>query len=34
MDKKLQLNKKNTILIGLAFFAILMLWQIYNTYCP
>ena len=35
MEKKqLKLNYKNTFLIGLAFFAILMLWQVYNTYCP
>lgn len=34
MDKKLKLNYKNTFFIGLAFFAILMLWQVYNTYCP
>lgn len=33
-DKKLKLNYKNTFFIGLAFFAILMLWQVYNTYCP
>ncbi len=34
MEKKLKLNYKNTFFIGLAFFAILMLWQVYNTYCP
>lgn len=35
MEKKqLKLNYKNIFLIGLAFFAILMLWQVYNTYCP
>ena len=34
MNKKLKLNYKNTFFIGLAFFAILMLWQVYNTYCP
>ena len=34
MNKKLKLNYKNTFFIGLAFFAILMLWQEYNTYCP
>jgi len=33
-NKKLKLNYKNTLFIGLAFFAILMLWQVYNTYCP
>lgn len=31
---KLKLNKKNTIILGFAFFGILMLWQIYNNYCP
>ena len=34
MEKQLKLNYKNTFFIGLAFFAILMLWQVYNTYCP
>jgi len=34
MEKKLKLNYKNTIFISLAFFSILMLWQVYNTYCP
>lgn len=34
MERKLKLNYKNTFYIGLAFFAILMLWQVYNTYCP
>lgn len=33
-NKKLKLNYKNTTLISLAFFSILMLWQVYNTYCP
>lgn len=33
-DKKLKLNYRNTMFIGLAFFAILMLWQVYNAYCP
>ena len=33
-ERKLKLNYKNTFFIGLAFFAILMLWQVYNTYCP
>ncbi len=33
-ERKLKLNTKNTFFIGLAFFAILMLWQVYNTYCP
>lgn len=34
MERNLKLNKKNTVLIGFAFFAILMLWQVYNNYCP
>ncbi len=33
-ENKLKLNYKRTFYIGLAFFTILMLWQIYNTYCP
>lgn len=33
-ETKLKLNSKRTFYIGLAFFTILMLWQIYNTYCP
>ena len=33
-EKKLKLNWKNTFKIGFAFFGILMLWQIYNHYCP
>lgn len=32
--KKLKLNYKNTLYIGCAFFSILMLWQVYNHYCP
>jgi len=32
--RQLKLNYKNTLIIGLAFFGILMLWQVYNTYCP
>lgn len=31
---KLKLNVKRTFYIGFAFFTILMLWQVYNTYCP
>lgn len=31
---KLKLNYKNTFFIGSAFFVILMLWQMYNHYCP
>lgn len=30
----LKLDYKHTFYIGFAFFAILMLWQVYNTYCP
>jgi len=30
----MKLNRKRTFLIGFAFFATLMAWQIYNTYCP
>lgn len=32
MEKKLKLNVKRTTYIGLAFFTILMLWQVYNHY--
>jgi len=31
--KPLKLNVKRTIWIGLAFFGILLVWQLYNTYC-
>ncbi|MCQ2742736.1 MAG: MFS transporter [Bacilli bacterium] len=31
--KALKLNFKRTFVIGFAFFGILMLWQVYNTYC-
>lgn len=31
---KLKLNYKRTFYMGFAFFAILMLWQMYNYYCP
>lgn len=31
---ELKLNTKRTFLIGFAFFTILMLWQVYNTYAP
>ena len=30
----LKLNKKRTFYIGFSFFTILMLWQVYNYYCP
>jgi maltose/moltooligosaccharide transporter len=33
-QKPLKLNYKRTFIIGFAFFGILMLWQVYNTYCP
>ena len=33
-EKKLKLNYKLTFKVALAFFGILMLWQVYNTYCP
>lgn len=33
-EKQLKLNTKRTIWIGFAFFTILMLWQVYNFYCP
>ena len=31
---KLRLNLKRTFLIGLAFFGILLLWQVYDSWCP
>ena len=34
MEKELKLNTKRTLFIGLAFFTILMLWQVYNYYAP
>ena len=34
MDKNLKLNYKRTLIIGFAFFSILMVWQAYNAYCP
>lgn len=33
-QRTLKLNYKNTFKIAFAFFGILMLWQVYNTYCP
>lgn len=30
----LKLNTKRTLFIGFSFFTILMLWQVYNYYCP
>ncbi|MCQ2771105.1 MAG: hypothetical protein MJ236_04825, partial [Clostridia bacterium] len=31
---KLKLNYKRTALIGFAFFGILLLWQVYDSWCP
>ncbi len=33
-DKPFKLNYKRTMLIGFAFFGILLLWQIYDSWCP
>lgn len=30
----LKLNTKKILMLGNAFFCILLLWQVYNTYCP
>jgi len=30
----LELNKKRTMTIGIAFFGILLLWQVYDSWCP
>ena len=32
--KPLKLNIKRTMLIGFAFFGILLLWQVYDSWCP
>ena len=32
--KPLKLNIKRTFLIGFAFFGILLLWQVYDSWCP
>lgn len=32
--ENLKLNYKRTLIIGFAFFSILMVWQAYNFYCP
>ena len=32
--EKLKLNVKRTLLIGFAFFGILLLWQVYDSWCP
>ena len=34
IERPLKLDVKNTVFIGFAFFSILMLWQVYNNYCP
>lgn len=31
---KLKLNVKRTMIIGFAFFGILLLWQVYDSWCP
>ena len=31
---KLKLNMRRTFLIGFAFFGILLLWQVYDSWCP
>lgn len=33
-NSKLKLNYKRTFLIGFAFFGILLLWQVYDSWCP
>ena len=30
----LKLNVKRTMIIGFAFFGILLLWQVYDSWCP
>ena len=34
MENKLKLNYKRTMIIGFAFFGILLLWQVYDSWCP
>lgn len=34
VDNRLKLNYKRTLLIGFAFFGILLLWQVYDSWCP
>ena len=34
MNSTLKLNYKRTFLIGFAFFGILLLWQVYDSWCP
>ena len=33
-EKPLKLNYKRTLIIGFAFFGILLLWQVYDSWCP
>ena len=33
-SRKLKLDYKRTCLIGFAFFGILLLWQVYDSWCP
>lgn len=33
-SKPLKLNMKRTFIIGFAFFGILLLWQVYDSWCP
>ncbi len=33
-EKPLKLNMKRTFIIGFAFFGILLLWQVYDSWCP
>ena len=33
-NRELRLNYKRTFMIGLAFFGILLLWQVYDSWCP
>jgi len=34
MEQTLKLNYRRTALIGFAFFGILLLWQVYDSWCP
>ena len=33
-ESPLKLNYRRTFLIGFAFFGILLLWQVYDSWCP
>lgn len=33
-QKPMKLNYKRTRIIGFAFFGILLLWQVYDSWCP